>query len=565
MIYKSTKKWIYNNSIDISDTNEILKYLLLKRDVVEKDKFLNPELSDIPNFGKLYNSSKAAKQIVKAVKDGKKIFIHGDFDTDGVCATAILWEYLYKELSKTLNSDIDVKPYIPSRVDEGYGLSESSIEAMLSDGAQMIITVDCGIRDKDIIEKYIKQGLETIVTDHHEPPKEFKTPKYTIVHPMYPEHEYPYQKVCGSTVSYLLTNAIRNEVGENFEISEDSKGLDLVALATVTDLMPLIDVNRIFVKYGLEQMSKNPRLGIKHLLSLAQVKTETLESYHLGFVIGPRLNAAGRIGHAMDALRLVLAPNEKAALEYSSQLHNLNLKRQDNTQEILSYVYSKLPEFENDKLIFLIGDNWHEGIIGLVASKVFDRTGKPTIVATKTEKEIKASARSIPDFNITNALDIHSEYLMKYGGHSQAAGMTIKDDKVDEFNKKITEYANEKITNEQLTLGIEIDLKLGLKDLSYELYKTLDMLKPYGYGNSKPLVEIDDVVINKKYNMSNGKHTKLTISQGEFQTNILFFNSEDDINELNEGDSMSVIGYLSLNTWNDNINVEIQGKGFKQD
>lgn len=564
MTLLSKKNWIYDDiGIDITDSNALLEYLLFQRGVKDKESFFTPELKNIPTFEKLYNSTKAAKEIVKAVKEKKKIFIHGDFDADGVSATAILWEFIYKELSQHLKIPVEVKPYIPSRVDEGYGLSESSIDAMRKEGARLIITVDCGIRDKDIIEKYAKEGLEIIVTDHHEPPHDFIDPTYTVVHPMYPGHEYPFQKICGSTVSFLLTQAIRCEIGHDYDINENTPGLDLVALATVTDMMPLIDVNRVFVKYGLGQMIKTPRLGIRALFNLAQVDISKLDSYHFGFVLGPRINAAGRIGHAMDALRLVLSPNEKSALEYSSQLHNLNLRRQDNTQEALKVAQTQLGEFENDKLIFLVGEGWHEGIIGLVASKIFEKTGKPTIVATILENEIKASARSIPDFNITHALDHHSKYLVKYGGHAQAAGLVIKKEMLSEFKTSIIQFANETIAEEALMLGTKVDLKLNAEQISYELYKTIDQLKPYGFGNMKPVVELDNVVVYEKKTLSGGKHLKLKVRQGNYEISLLMFGCDEDIELINEGDNLSVIGYLSLNEWNNKVDVEIQVKGYK--
>jgi single-stranded-DNA-specific exonuclease len=560
MTLKSSKIWNFDNTVKPQNILELLK----KRGVDEIEKFLNPSLSDIPNFQSLYNSKKAATEIIEAVKQGKKLFIHGDFDSDGVCATAILWECIYNEVSEKLGVKADIKPYIPSRVDEGYGLSESSLDAMISEGAQLIITVDCGIRDRERIEKYINEkGVSIIVTDHHEPPKNIESAQYTIVHPMFPEHEYPFQKICGSTVAFLLANALRDEVGLDSKITENSKGLDLVGIATVTDLMPLLDINRTLVKYSINQIKKNTRFGLKSLLNIASVPVETLDAYHFGFVIGPRLNASGRMGHAMDALRLIVSPNIFKANEFGAKLQNLNLKRQESTFELLNQAETLLEEFKDEKLIFIHGSGWHEGVIGLVAGKIFEKTGKPTIIATTTEKEIKASARSISTFNITKALEVHSEYLVKYGGHAQAAGFTIKPECIDNFKESILKYAKENISDSELQSSLDIDIDACISDITLELHENIEKLKPFGYGNTKPLICIQNSEVTDKRTMSEGKHMKLKLTNDGNEISVLMFNCTEDIPNIETGNTIDVVGNISINEWNGNTSTEMIIKEWK--
>lgn len=561
MTLESRKKWSIENSVTPNNYLELLNI----RDVKDTEKFLNPSLKEIPSFKKLFNSQKAAKEIVKAIQEGKKLYIHGDFDSDGVCATAILWECIYYEISKELGVEPNVYPYIPSRVDEGYGLSEQSLDKMIADGAQLIITVDCGIRDRDRIEKYIKEkDISIIVTDHHEPPVEIESAKFTVVHPMFPNHEYPYAKISGSAVSFLLTLALRDEVGLDSNIEKNSVGLDLVGISTVTDLMPLIDINRIFVKYSLDQVKENPRPGLKALLELASVPLDTLDSYHYGFVVGPRLNAAGRVGHAMDALRLLVSRNSQQTREYSSKLHNLNLKRQESTYELLNQVEAILPDFENEKLIFIHGTNWHEGIIGLVAGKIFEKTGKPTIIATTTEKEIKASARSIKEFNITEVLEKHSEYLIKYGGHAQAAGFTVIPEQIDNLKMSLLSYAQEHITDDMLLNYVKVDIVSDLNTLDLDFHEKIETFKPFGFGNPKPLILIENLEIYEKKSISEGKHLKLVCGNNGLRINLVLFNCDADVEKLNEGDIIDVVGHTTVNSWNNKKNLEFQVKQWRK-
>ncbi len=544
----------------------LVEYLLKKRDIKNTESFLNPSLEDIPGYEKLYNAKKAAKKILKCIKAGQKIAIHGDYDSDGICATSLIWNFLYRELAKHLDLKIDVVPYIPSRIDQGYGLTESSLDDVISLGANLLISVDCGVRDKELITKYVKgKKLDFVITDHHQPPEDITANlEYILVHQMYPEKEYPDREICGTTVAFLLVQAIKAEVGMDTEIDENTSGLDLVALSTVTDMMPLVGVNRIFVTYGLKQLRSGSRLGFRMLALRAGIEPKDIDTYHLGYVIGPRINAAGRIGSPLEAVKLLVSNDEAQCKEISNDLNDVNFSRQKMTSDILEN--AKMNIVETDNLIFVLGNGWHEGIIGLVAGKLQEEFYKPVLVATNNEGVVKGSARSIKGFNITKTLEKYEIYLERFGGHELAAGFTAKLETIEQFRIEITNYANENITKENLTRDVKIDLNLEAENVSYALINDLKALEPYGYGNPKPLIYLEDLIVVKKYIMGKEKsHMKLMMKgTGVELLTVVLFNCFDDTEKINENDSIDVIGYPSVNIWNGNESIQFQAKEWRR-
>lgn len=560
-------------------------------DASEVEIFLNPSLDQIPDPSTLHGANDAAKQILDAVKEGKKIFIHGDFDADGICATSILWEFLYYELSELLRTKVNVVPYIPSRVDEGYGLSESSINTMLKDGAQLIITVDCGVRDKELIQKYLTPDLQFIITDHHQPPDDLlEGLNYTVVHQLFPDDHFVEKNICGSTIALFLVSVIRSlaieiskenfqfdnvmeEDGLNIEpavsakfestifptrLAENSRGLDLAALATVTDMMPLTGLNRIIVKLGLDQMKKGDRVGLAQLFSVAKVDLSSIDSYHLGFVIGPRINAAGRIGNPLDAVRMLLTQDKQVGLKYALQLDSLNLKRQQLTEEILQMAIKQIKESPDTVLNFIVGEGWPEGIIGLVAGKLQEQFGRPTIVLTKNGKEMRASARSLKGLNITDLLGEFSHYLLKFGGHELAAGFTVKEGCLEALQSEIKLRAEQLITKDELVQEFLIDMEVTASQFKIGLVEQLERLKPFGYGNRKPVLMVSNaIVIEKKSLGSSGKHLKLKFKdKGIGIGECVMFNCSEDLEKIQKDDILDLAGSLTINSWNGNIEVQ---------
>lgn len=580
MTYESRKNWVLPEQIDqkvisqyesaISGISDSVASLLCARGVEPKDAeaFLKPSLDQIPDFSHLYNADVAAKQIVEAVKVGKKIYIHGDFDADGVCATSILWEYMYRELPAELGVEVNVLPYIPDRATEGYGLSPSSVDAMLDGGAQLVVTVDCGVRDKELIDQYREKGLEFIVTDHHQPPADLiEELNFTVVHQLYPGHEYPELAICGSTIALLLVQALRAEVGTEYDFEKQQKGIDLAGLATVTDLMPLTGVNRVLVKFALEQVKRGSRLGLKQLCVAAKVDPAKIEAYHFGFVIGPRINASGRIGSAMEAVKLLVTENEATAKRNSLSLNSLNYQRQQMTEEIMELARGKIEaELKDDRLIFLDGAEWPEGIIGLVAGKIQEAYGKPTVVVSVRDDEIKGSARSLKGFNITNAIENFNELLEKYGGHEQAAGFSVKVGKLEQFRAALVAYANENIDPDSLSPELNVDMEIDTSDMSEQFVEELSTLEPFGYGNRKPVLMLHDVVVFEKFVMGRGgNHMRLKLKgQGIGYGTAILFDCAEDIEKIQKDDRIDIVGSLGLNEWNGNVDVQFLVKEWRR-
>ncbi|MGI6423065.1 MAG: single-stranded-DNA-specific exonuclease RecJ [Candidatus Dojkabacteria bacterium] len=564
MTINSKSNWILPKKTSLE---ELIPFLLERRGIEDSESFLNPSLSNIPSSDLLFDTKRAAKEILDAAKKGKKVVIHGDFDADGISSVSILWEFLFEELATHIGKKIDVVPYIPSRVDQGYGLSQSSLEDILSLEAKLVITVDCGIRDRELIEEYMKEReLNFIVTDHHQPPEDLKEDlKYTIVHPMFPRKEYPEVEICGSFVVFLLIQAIRKEAGMEYEIRKESRGLDLVALATVTDLMPLVGVNRTLVYWGLKQIREGVRVGMNELVKVSGLELKDIDSYHLGYILGPRVNAAGRIGSSLDGVRLFVSKKENVCKSIANILNETNYQRQFLTESGIEEAEEIIGDRGEEKLLFLVSSNWHEGIVGLIAGKLNEKYHRVVLAGTDSNGEIRASARSIKGFNITEALSKCDTYLKKYGGHQQAAGFTLDSKNVKRFSECIKKVAEDEITDEMLIRNINIDLLLSSNDISRELIEKIDLLKPFGNGNPKPLIALVDLVVLKKQIMGKlGNHMKLICrGDGVDLITLILFNCSEDINAIDLDDRIDVVGSVGINSWNGNEEVQFLVKEWK--
>lgn len=563
MSLQSSKKWVWPK--EQAEKENILDQILEKRGVKDNKLFLNPKLKDIPDFTNLYGASLAAEKIFKFASEGKRIVIHGDYDADGVCATSILFEFLFYELSKHINKKIDVLPYIPDRVDQGYGLTQSSIDDCKKLGAELIVTVDCGIRDRNLIEENIKKNkLSFVITDHHQVPSDIDSEiNYPVVHQKFPDNDYSDVDICGTFVAFLLVQAIRHTTGMEYEIRGDTLGLDLVAIATVTDIMELTSVNRVVLKFGLEQIKKAKRVGLKKLIEISDLLCEEIESYHLGFIIGPRINASGRIDSALEAVKLLVSKNLNTCDKIASKLNYLNFQRQNITQEALNEARELVED--DKKIICVLGETWHEGIVGLVAGKLNEEYFKPVLVATKGDGEIRGSARSIPGFNITNALEECSTLLTRFGGHEQAAGFSLEEKNWDKFVSELTKLTEEEITEEMLTAILEIDLYLSSNEVTIETSRIIDTLKPFGYKNPKPKIGLKDLVVMEKNIIGKIQNHMKLICKGDSiePITILMFRCDEDIDTLKVDDKIDLVGDININNWNGMEQIQIIAKEWK--
>ncbi len=510
----------------------------------------------------MYNVEKASDEVFKAVKLGKKIFIHGDFDADGITATAILWSFLYKELNA------NVTPYIPNRFDEGYGLSDKSIQAMINMGAELIITVDCGIKDIELVYKY-SDKVDFIITDHHTIRKQtdesldkaiylvknnFLLPAKAkaVVHP---KINHPQEELCGAGVAWKLCYTINQKYINSEYIF---KLLGLVAIGTVCDIMPLVGENRLFVKEGIKQLRTGTNIGINELCKVSGIEFTEISSYQIGYIIGPRLNAAGRLGSAIDSVRLLSTESQANAKNLAQKLNDLNIRRQNLT---LEYFLEAEKLVEKDKeIIFIKGEKWPEGILGLIAGRLTEKYNRPAIVFSTKENFAKGSARSIEEFNMTEALTKHKNLIEKFGGHNLAAGLTVNVNHLVELENSLYHYSTPLLKEVDKTKKLYIDAVGDLSELNIKLAETITTMGPFGYKNEEPvLASFGTNLLYFKTMGANNNHIRAIFNSGNSQIEAVSFGNADELLNLFKvpNQKYSIAGRLIKDKFNGNVKAKL--------
>lgn len=542
------KKWEIKSDFNFEKTSnisELINILLKNRGINTKkevDEYLNPNLDNFTAEGLEISKkdlSKATRRIKKAIDQKEQVIVFGDYDVDGVTGAAILWE--------TLSSmGAVVMPYIPHRVDEGYGLSKKGIDNLLIQypNTKLIITVDNGIVALEPVEHANSLGINVIVTDHHV--KGEVLPKaYAIVHST---------KVCGAAVAYFLSSQLTDGT---------DKYLDLVSLATVADVMPLAGLNRSLLVKGLPFLRKTKRPGLRALYEIAKIKPEEIGVYEIGHIIAPRLNASGRLVHAMESLRLVCTRNEERAKKIANLLNETNHQRQLITFD--SFDHAKDNASLEHKLLFVHSDTYEPGIIGLIAGKLTEEYYKPSIVLSVGNDHSKASARSVSGFNIIEFIRLHSSFLVDAGGHPMAAGFTVETSKLTDLQKAILKTA-EAIDQELLVRKIKIDCKLLIDAINQKLFSEICKLSPFGNGNPEPVFLANELSLESiRVVGKEGKHLKLKVKSKQSNLTmdgILF--GYDKAMELKVGDKVDVAYSISENNWNGNRKLELKIKDLKK-
>ena len=461
--------------LDRYETSPIVASLLSARGIspdVAK-LYLSPRLGSLYSPYEFKDMEKAVDRLILALKRREAVFIHGDYDVDGVSSLALMYRAL-KRLG------FKVFAYVPNRFDDGYGVSRHGIEKAASIGATLIITVDCGITSFKEIEYANSLKMDVIITDHHEV-KDTIPLSYAIINPRL--GDYPYDNLAGVGVAFKLLEGLYEKLKK--DKTELYWDLDLVALGTVSDLVPLVDENRILTKSGLSILNQTKKAGLKALRNIARIK-DKIDTYHISFILAPRLNAAGRMEDAIKAFRLLVATDGVSARQYAALLNNLNLKRQRVEQRIVEEAMN-MAERKKDSLVYVLyNEHWHEGVVGIVASRVVERFYRPAILLTRKGEILKGSARSIPTFNIFQAISSQEDHLLSFGGHKYAAGLSLKPDKLDIFEQGINEYAKSVLTSDDLEREIEIDVDISEIYNREELFNNFDLFKPFGMGNTKP-------------------------------------------------------------------------------
>ncbi len=522
----------------------------------QAQQFLAPEVL-IGNPFQLHGMSRTVARVRRAISSGEPMAVYGDFDADGVTATALLVQALASLGAK-------VKPYIPHRIDEGYGLNPDALKQLHTQGARVVITVDCGVRSLDEIAYGKQIGLDMIVTDHHAPGEEMPD-AYAVINPKQPQCRYPSKELSGAGIAFKLAQALlRAETsvpltpaGNRAPIAEEAL-FDLVALGTVADLVPLTGENRALVKRGLELLRQSERPGIQALIRQAAVRPEAIDAGSIGYTLGPRLNAAGRLEHALKAYHLLTTLYPDEANKLAEELEDTNRERQRLTNEMTAKARELiLPTAESDRLLFVGAPEYPEGIVGLIASRLSEEFYRPAVAVHCGPEESRGSARSIAEFNIVAALDQCRELLVRHGGHAAAAGFTVRNENLLELQSRLKEIAARDLGDSDLAPVLTIDAVAPLGDMNWGLHKALEQLEPFGYGNREPIFLSRSVLV-RDARIVGAEHLRLLLSDGQAVWDAIAFRQGSWIGTLPK--RIDVVYQLEARTFNSEERLQLNVK-----
>lgn len=543
------KKWEFyeENSekiIDIAkkhNISELLTKILVNRGITddkEIDTFLNPTRNDFYDPYLMPDMEKAVERIIKAINKQEKVMIYGDYDVDGITSITVLKKFLEERGLKTGH-------HIPNRLEEGYGLNENAIKSIAEQKYTLMITVDCGISGIEEVELANQLGIETIITDHHEQSESLPN-AYAIINAKRKDSQYLFRGLAGCGAVFKLIQAISLKLG--LEEKEFLKYLDIVCVGTISDIVPLIDENRVIAKLGLKLVAQTKNIGLRELILQSGYKK--IDSNMISFGVAPRINACGRMGYQEEALDLFLTNNIEEARKITARLNSYNLERQTKEKDIFEQAIKELEKENIEKLntIVLSGDNWHHGVIGIVASKLTEKFYKPTILICFEDNIGKGSGRSLPGFDLHEALVESSAYLEKYGGHEMAVGLSLKKEKYNDFKLEFEKIAKSK-NIQQIVPVIKIDSIITAKDVNKKTIEDLEMLEPFGEKNKNPIFVYKNLKIDSIRALSEGKHLKLTLKDDNLLINAIGFNLGYLSEEYLIGDKIDIAGNLEINKY----------------
>ena len=557
------KKWEVckenKNDIDkISKENglsNLISSILASRGIIEKEdvrEFLNPTRDDFHDPFLMPDMEKAVDRILKAIQTQEKTIIYGDYDVDGITSITVLKKFLEER-------NLQVGEYIPNRLNEGYGLNKEAVKKIAEQGYKLIITVDCGISCIEEIKYATELGLEVIVTDHHEPAEEL--PKcLAVVDAKRKDNQYPFNQLAGVGVVFKLIQAISIKL--NLDNREYLKYLDIVCVGTISDIVPLVDENRVITKLGLKLVPISKNIGLRTLLASTGYKE--VNSTTISFGIAPRINACGRMGEEKEALKLFLTNDLHEAKEITAKLNNYNLERQETEKRIFKQALEQIENGEKDKSCIVLGqEGWHHGIIGIVASKVTDIYFKPSILICFEGEEGKGSGRSIPGFNLHDAVMNCDTYVEKFGGHSMAIGINVKRENFEKFKKEFEEYTQNSHISDIIPI-IQIDKQVDIKKINIQEVNELKLLEPYGEGNKMPVFLIKNLKILSIRSLSEGKHIKLKLGIDNYMMDAIGFNMGEVVDKYLIGDKVDIVGSLEVNQFGGNENIQVNLKDLRK-
>lgn len=509
--------------------------------------YLRPSLDQLQDPLTLRDMDRAVTSIARAVRAGQRIMVHGDYDVDGQCATALLTRALRA-------GGADVVPFVPHRMRDGYDFGTAGVTAAAAAGVSLIITCDCGITAVETVARARGLGMEVVVTDHHLPGSDL--PDATaVIDPQRADDASGLTQLCGTGIAFKLVEALIPALG--LPASLHLHLLDLVALATVADVVPLTGENRILVKHGLKVLGQSRWPGIRALVKSSGLAGKEIRAGHLGFILGPRLNAAGRIGDAMDGVRLLLSDNEAEAAALAAALSVLNDRRQALDQQILAQAVEQVErdmDPDRDAAFVLSGDDWHAGVVGIVASRIVERYGRPTFLVAFEGDLGKGSGRSISAFDLHAALQECGALLERYGGHRMAAGLTLRRENLESFRHQFASVARERLRPEDLGPEQRIDLVIALDEANEELERLCRYLEPCGTGNPAPVFGVRGAQLASARRVGSG-HLKATLLDGLARIPAIGFNWADRVTWL-PNDPVDAAFRLEMNDWNGNTSLQ---------
>lgn len=534
----------------------LLSMLLSIRGITNKEQiksFLSDEISVFDPF-LIKDMDKAVERIKKAIENGERICVYGDYDADGVTSTSLLYSYLY-------DTGADVSYYIPSREAEGYGMNKTAVEKIAYDGVTLIITVDNGISAAEEIAFASSLGIDTVVTDHHRPPE--KLPDAVAVVDMHQaDCNAPFKDMSGVGVAFMLVYAIEGEYADLQQLMENYA--DITALGTIGDIVPLQGENRVFVKQGLRYIENTDRSGISAMLDESGLTGKKLTAGSVSFTLVPRINAGGRMGLSQKSVSLLLTDDENEAREIAAELGEDNSQRQSLEKEILEKIYQAIkdnPKITYDKVIVIDGENWHQGVIGIVASRLKEAYDKPVIVLARNGSTAKGSGRSVEGFPLCDAVAYCADLLNHFGGHPMAAGLDVDCDKIEQFRRKINEYADS--LSEMPCVKLKIDCKLNPAQLDVTLAQQISYMEPFGSGNPTPLFGLYNMTIQSIQPVGNGKHLKLVLNRDNSTVTAMRFSQQLNTFSFRQGDVVDLAVTLDVNNYNSKAYLSVVIKDIK--
>ncbi len=563
-------KWVIHHEVDEEDVEalveelgipHVLSRILLKRGVDNFEKarlYFRPTLEQLHDPFLMKDMDVATERLHVALEKGENIQVYGDYDVDGVSGCTLL----YLVLSRMVGSKVSY--YIPDRISEGYGLSKEAIRESAEKGINLIVTVDCGVTAVEEIRYAKELGIDVIVCDHHEPGDELP-PAVAVLDPKRPDCPYPFKELAGVGVGFKFLQGLYAHLG--LEQSELDEYLDIVAIGSCADIVPLVDENRILVRHGLDRVNFNPRFGVRALIESSGLAKKEITAGLIVFVLAPRINAVGRMGDARRGVQLLAAESLQKAREMAKELEKENRLRRNvdeiTFKEALEIVETKLDP-ENDYAFVLYKRDWHPGVIGIVASRIVERYYRPTIMISVVDGVGKGSARSVANFNVYEAIKECSEFLTTFGGHKYAAGLTIPEDNIPAFIEKFKEVARRELTEEDLVPVMKVDCEVELKEFDERLIRLLKLMGPFGPLNLRPIFVSRNLRVVGEPTVVGNNHLKLSVEQDGVIMSAIGFNLGDRLSHiLNNNHVLDCAYVIEENYWNGRKELQLRLKDIK--